>query len=188
MTWMRQWRAGDVLKLLAVVLPVLLFVGAGLGWIVQEYRRKADIRASESATMAALSFYRKINENNQGKYLSDPKKRKEECRQLQDRLSAFIRDGLPHFPSVTAAFLWKQGQMQWSTNLVGDCACLATANWTPLKSSLKRRSLGGDLTVGWQHMRELGADSDNQIIWARSKRPRYVCGLVVGPPEDGLLP
>ena len=100
MTWMRQWRAGDVLKLLAVVLPALLFVGAGLGWIVQEYHRKADRRVAESATTAALSFYRKINENEQGRYLSDPRKLngeyrqqwKRDLQQLQDRLSAFVRD------------------------------------------------------------------------------------------------
>ena len=197
MTWMRQWRAGDVLKLLAVVLPALLFVGAGLGWIVQEYHRKADRRVAESATTAALSFYRKINENEQGKYLRDPRKLngeyrqqwKRDLQQLQDRLSAFVRDGLPpHFPSATAAFLWKKGQIQWSTNLVGDCACLAKTNWTPYASSYQNKPLGEDLTVGWQHMRELGLNSDNQIIWARNKRLGYVCGLVVGPPKDGPLP
>ena len=195
--WMRQWRAGDVLKLLAVVLPALLFVGAGLGWIVQEYHRKADRRVAESATTAALSFYRKINENEQGRYLSDPRKLngeyrqqwKRDLQQLQDRLSAFVRDGLsPHFPSATAAFLWKKGQIQWSTNLVGDCACLAKTNWTPYASSYQNKPLGEDLTVGWQHMRELGLNSDNQIIWARNKRLGYVCGLVVGPPKDGPLP
>ena len=54
MTWMRQWKARDVLKLLAVVLPALLLVGAGLGWIVREYHRQADEKTTDRADMAAV--------------------------------------------------------------------------------------------------------------------------------------
>ena len=56
MTWLRQWKARDVLKLLAVVLPALLLVGAGLGWIVHEYHRKADEKASDRADMASMTW------------------------------------------------------------------------------------------------------------------------------------
>ena len=195
MKWLRQWTVRDVLKLLAVELPVLLCIGVGLGWLVHEYHRHTYEMTVSRATTAALSFYEKINEgkiSHEGKLLRDPKQREQKSQQLKDRLSAFAarRDGPPPlFPSATAAFLWiSEQKILWSTNLVGERACLATANWTPSKSSLKRKSLGKESNVGWQSLRELGVDSAELIIWAKDKRLRCVCGLLVGPPEDEGLP
>ena len=189
MTWLRQWRARDVLKLLAVVLPALLLVGAGLGWIVHEYHRRADEKATDRADMAAMKFFREtqapLNELS-----SKASKRIRAQRSLEDRLAAFVtrRDGTSaQFPSATAAFLWKSGRMLWSTNLVGDCQRLASTNWTPYKSSARLKSLGVD-NMGWQTLRELGADSDAVVVWSRNKRNKHVCGLVLGPPRAEELP
>lgn len=201
MTLMRQWRAGDILKLLAVELPVLLFVGAGLGWIMHEYHRQAENKAIHRAVMTAEKFGNEMQKSQggtnemqkmqSGSFLRRKQQIEEQERQLKDRLSAFVArsDGpKPLFPSAMAAFLWKSGRMLWSTNLVGDCACLATPNWTPFKSSLKRKSQGNDSNVGCQFLRELGVDSDGLVIWVRKKHYMYVCGLVIGPPEDEDLP
>ena len=189
MTWLRQWKGRDVLKLLAVVLPALLFVGAGLWWIVHEYHRQADELALDRANMAAMKFYRETQVPLNG-LSSRATKRAKAQRALESRLASFVAQrGEPkaHFPSATAAFLWKSGKMLWSTNLVGDCRCLSTTNWTPHKSSVRLRSLGVD-NVGWQTLREFGADSDAVVVWSRNKRNKHVCGLVVGPPGTDDLP
>ena len=183
MTWMRQWKARDVLKLLAVVLPALLLVGSGLGWIVHEYHRKAGEKATDRAEVAAMKFFREtqapLNELS-----SKAAKRMKAQRSLEDRLAAIVarRDGpSAHFPSAKAAFLKKTGRTLWATNLVGECACLASTNWMPHRSSARLRSLGVD-NMGWQSLRELGGeDSDAVVVWSRNKRNKHVCGLVVDP-------
>ena len=189
MMWMRQWKARDVLKLLAVVLPALLLVGAGLGWIVREYHRQADEKTTDRADMAAMKFFREtqvpLNDLS-----STASKRAKALRSLEDRLAALaVRRGGPsaRFPSARAAFLWKSGRMLWSTNLVGECRCLAATNWTPHRSSARLRSLGVD-NMGWQTLREFGADSDAVVVWSRNKRNKHVCGLVIGPPGAEELP
>ena len=208
MTWMRQWRAGDVLKLLAVVLPALLFVGLGLGWIVQEYRRQSGERATTRATTAAKKFRNAVNEKTAraavgphvetnevptrklGRRWDRVKLEREQ--KLKECLSAFAArsDGAtPLFPSAKAAFLWRRGSFAWATtNLVGDCACLTRNSWSPFKSSLRNRQLGEEDDVGWEPLRDLGADSDELVVWARSKPNNCWCGLVMGPPEDEGLP
>ena len=199
MKWLRQWTVRDVLKLLAVELPVLLCFGVGLGWIVHEYNRHTYEMTVSRVTTAARSFNQMVKKINDGKRLLDPKQREQKLQQLMDSLSAFAarRDGSPPlFPSATAAFLWSLNEQKilWSTNLVGDRACLATANWKPSKSSLKSKSLGEESNVGWLYLREFGEDSAELIIWAKTvvymqdKRTMCVCGLFVGPPEDEGLP
>ena len=179
MTWLRQWKGRDVLKLLAVVLPALLFVGAGLGWIVHEYHRQAGEQALDRANVTAMKFYRET-QSALNDLSSRVSKRAKAQRTLENRLASFVAQrGDPDapFPQATAAFLWKSGKMLWETNLVGDCQHLATANWTPRKSS---RRLGVD-NVGWQTLRGGGVDSDAVVVWSRNKRNKHVCGLVVGP-------
>ena len=179
MTWLRQWKGRDVLKLLAVVLPALLLVGAGLGWIVHEYHRQAGEQALDRANVTAMKFYRET-QSALNDLSSRAAKRAKAQRMLENRLASFVAQrGDPDapFPLATAAFLWKSGKMLWETNLVGDCQHLATTNWTPHKSS---RRLGVD-NAGWQTLRGGGADSDAVVVWSRNKRNKHVCGLVVGP-------
>ena len=179
MTWLRQWKGRDVLKLLAVVLPALLFVGAGLGWIVHEYHRRADEKATDRANVTAMKFYRETQSALNG-LSSRASKRAKAQRTLESRLASFVAqrgDSDAPFPQATAAFLWKSGKMLWETNLVGGCQSLVTTNWTPHKSS---RRLGVD-NAGWQTLRDDGADSDAVLVWSRNKRNKHVCGLVVGP-------
>ncbi len=179
MTWLRQWKGRDVLKLLAVVLPALLLVGAGLGWIVHEYHRQAGEQALDRANVTAMKFYRET-QSALNDLSSRAAKRVKAQRMLENRLASFVAQrGDPDapFPLATAAFLWKSGKMLWETNLVGDCQHLATTNWTPHKSS---RRLGVD-NAGWQTLRGGGADSDAVVVWSRNKRNKHVCGLVVGP-------
>lgn len=189
MTWLRQWKGRDVLKLLAVVLPALLLVGAGLGWIVHEYHRQSDERASDRAYAATMKFYQQTRvplRNLPYRVLKGEKAQ----RKLQEMLTAFVArrdDTRTNFPSATAAFIWKSGQMLWSTNLVGECRCLAATNWTPYMSSSRLKSLGED-SMGWQSLRELGEDSDAVVIWARNWNNKHVCGLVIGPPGTEELP
>lgn len=190
MTWLRQWKGRDVLKLLAVVLPALLLVGAGLGWIVHEYHRRADEQATDRAEMAAMKFFREtqapLNELS-----SKASKRIRAQRSLEGRLAAFVaqHDGPPaSFPSAQAAFLKKSGHMLWETNLVGECAGLTSTNWKPHRISGRLKSLGVD-NMGWQPLRELGAEnSDSVVVWSRNKRNKHVCGLVLGPPRGEELP
>ena len=186
MTWLRQWKARDVLKLLAVVLPALLFVGAGLGWIMHEYHRQAVEKSSDRADVTTMKFYRETQDLLED-LSSGPLQHVRAQRLLESRLASFVarRGGqAAPFPSATAAFLWNSGRMLWSTNLVGDCQYLAT---TPFKTSIRLKSLGVD-NLGWQPLRELGADSDAVVVWSRNKRGKHVCGLVVGPPGDEELP
>lgn len=198
MKWMRQWKGRDVLKLLAVVLPALLFVGAGLVWIVREYHRQAGERAENRANAVAMWFYR----DTQGQLndLSSQKSKKAKAqRALVNRLSSFVaqrNESDARFPSAKAAFFWKQGNMLWSTNLVGDCQCVETTNWTPRKRSERlgvdnagSKRLGVD-NAGWMTLRDLDADSDSDavVVWSRDKRNRHVCGLVLDPPRDEELP
>ena len=187
MTWLRQWTARDVLKLLAVVLPALLLVGAGLGWIVHEYHRKADEKASDRADMASMKFFRET-QGPLNELSSKASKRMKAQRSLEDRLAAFVArrdEPAARFPSARAAFLWQSGRTLWSTNLVDEYKCLATTNWAPRKSS---KRLGAE-NAGWQILRELGAkDSDAVVVWSRNKRNKHVCGLVLGPPRGEELP
>lgn len=186
MMWLRQWKARDVLKLLAVVLPALLFVGAGLGWIMHEYHRQAVEKSSDRADVATMKFYRETQDLLED-LSSGPLQHVRAQRLLESRLASFVarRGGqAAPFPSATAAFLWNSGRMLWSTNLVGDCQYLAT---TPFKTSIRLKSLGVD-NLGWQPLRELGADSDAVVVWSRNKRGKHVCGLVVGPPGEEELP
>ena len=190
MTWMRQWKGRDVLKLLAVVLPVLLFVGAGLWLIVREYHRQTDKRAADRADAATMKFFRETQEPLNELSLLRTVRGKEAQRRLEDLLTAFVahRDGPPElFPTASAAFLRESRRMIWSTNLVGDCQCLAATNWSPDKNSVWFKSLGVD-DRGWQSLRGLGVDSDAVVVWSRNRRKRHVCGLVIGPPKDEELP
>ena len=189
MKWMRQWKGRDVLKLLAVVLPALLFVGAGLLWIVREYHRQAGERAEERANAATMKFSREMQLllNNLSPRASKQKKeekRTKAYRALESRLSSFVtqRDAPnARFPSAKAAFLWKPGKMLWSTNLVDDCQYLAEKNWTPHKSS---KRLPAD-NMDWEPLRD---NPDAVVVWARSPLNKHVCGLVLGPPRDEELP
>ena len=84
MKWLRQWTVRDVLKLLAVELPVLLCFGVGLGWIVHEYNRHTYEMTVSRVTTAARSFDQKING---GKRLRDPKQREQELQQPAQQVS-----------------------------------------------------------------------------------------------------
>ena len=190
MTWMRQWKGRDVLMLLAVVLPALLFVGGGLGWIVHEYHRQAKNQVEDHADAATMKFYREMQGPLNGLSLLRTIRGKEAQRRAEEALAAFVarHDGSTAlFPTASAAFLRETRRMLWSTNLVGECQCLAAADWTPEKSSGRLKSLGVD-NMGWQSLRELGMDSDALVIWSRNRRKRHVCGLVVAPPKDEELP
>ena len=196
MKWMRQWKGRDVLKLLAVVLPALLLVGAGLAWIVREYHRQAGERAEDRANVTAKKFFDATEKllnalprssSNESKRVKA--KRMKAQRPLENRLASFVEqsgESNARFPSATAAFIWKPKprEMLWSTNLVGDCQYLATTNWTPRKSSKRL----GFYDAGWQPLQVDGADSDAVVVWARNKRNKYVCGLVVEPQSADDLP
>ena len=189
MKWMRQWKGRDVLKLLAVVLPALLFVGAGLLWIVREYHRQAGERAKDRANTAAMKFHSETQALLNDLSSRTKREKVKAQRELERRLSSFVaqRDKpKARFPTAEAAFLWKSGKMLWSTNLVGDCQYLATTNWTPHTSS--RRLLADN--VGWTPLRE---NSNAVVVWvrnvgAKNVRNKHVCGLVLGPPRDEELP
>ena len=190
MTWLRQWKGRDVLTLLAVVLPALLFVGGGIGWIVHEYHRQAKEQVEGRADAAVMKFHRETQEPLNKMSLLRTMRGKEAQQRLESLLTAFVtqREGATAlFPTASAAFLREYRRTLWSTNLVGECRCLAATNWTPDKSSGRLKSLGVD-NMGWQPLRELGVDSDALVIWSRNRRKRHVCGLVVAPPEDDELP
>ena len=109
MTWLRQRKGRDVLKLLAVVLPALLFVGAGLGWIVHEYHRRADEKATDRANVTAMKFYRET-QSALNDLSSRAAKRAKAQRTLENRLASFVAqrgDSDAPFPQATAALLWK---------------------------------------------------------------------------------
>ena len=106
MTWLRQWKGRDVLKLLAVVLPALLFVGAGLGWIVHEYHRQAGEQALDRANVTAMKFYRET-QSALNDLSSRAAKRAKAQRTLENRLASFVAqrgDSDAPFPLATAAF------------------------------------------------------------------------------------
>ena len=179
MKWLRQCKGRDVLKLLAVVLPALLLVGAGLRWIVHEYRIQAREEETDYADAATTRFDRETT-----LLLFRSEKDKEEKRlRLEGRLADLVARH-EKFPSASAAFLWDNNDhMLWTTNLVGDCQCLMSTNWTHyMKSAWKNKQ-----RTDWKHLRDFGADSDSLVVWSRNRRTNYVCGLVIGPPvEDGM--
>ena len=118
---------------------------------------------------------------------------------IVNRLASYVARRDEHsasFPTATAAFLWSPSGMLWSTNLVGDSACLAATNWTPSRSSTRVKLQGEGGIIGWQPLRELGVDSGAVVVWARaayssrrrSRRNKYVCGLVLAPPPAEDLP
>ena len=192
MKWLRQCNGRDVLKLLAVVLPALLLVGAGLGWVVHEYRLQAREEEANYADAATTRFYRETalslfrSVKGEGMQRLRPVRIEDRQRRLEGRLADLVErhdERSEHFPSASAAFLWYKGQMLWSTNLVGDCQCLASSNWTDYMNSALQKSL----SMGWRYLRDFGADSDSLVVWSRNRRTNYVCGLVIGPPvEDGM--
>ena len=206
MKWLRQCNGRDVLKLLAVVLPALLLVGAGLGWIgwiVHEYRIQAREEETDYADAATTRFYRQTAlllfspEEGEGtqrlrsvkgegtQRLRPVMGKVNRRRRLEGRLADLVARR-NDFPSASAAFLWDNNreQMQWSTNLVGDCQCLASTNWMGYITSARQKPL----SMGWRHLRDFGADSDSLVLWSRNKLTDHVCGLVIGPPVDDGLP
>ena len=181
MKWLRQCKGREVLKLLAVVLPALLLVSAGLGWIVHEYRIQArEEKASYAAK--ARSYYIKA---------LLPCRDKDEGENTQRRLEEILADLVARhderserFPYASAAFIWNKGDMSWSTNLVGDCQWLASAQWTDYMNSVQEKKKN----MHWRYLRDFGAGSDLMVLWSRNKSTGCVCCLVIAPPGDDGIP
>ncbi len=182
MKWLRQCNGRDVLKLLAVVLPALLLVSAGLGWIVHEYRIQArEEKASYAAK--ARSYYTKA--------LLPCRRKKDEGEDTQRRLEGILADLVARhderserFPYASAAFIWNKGDVSWSTNLVGDCQWLASTKWTDYMNSVQEKKQ----SMHWRYLRDFGSGSDLMVLWSRNKSTNCVCCLVIAPPVDDGIP
>ena len=183
MKWLRQCKGRDVLKLLAVVLPALLLVGAGLGWIVHEYRIQAREDKADYADAAKARFYYKT-----ALTLYRPEEGEDTQRRLEGILADIVarHDGRSErFPSASAAFIWNdKGDVSWSTNLVGDCQWLASTKWTDYMNSVRKNKRNN----GWRYLRDFGAGSDSIVVWSRNKSTDCLCCLVIAPPVDDGIP